>query len=168
MDESAQLQNQIEEFEKKQEWWWAAEKQRSQRLDYLRKAVWKKGAIGGMGKNGNPPWVVAIDPIFEREILADGFAQRRRVGSQQRQGVPFLSPPLVDGILPSQRPAVDHARKGGQPVVVRLAAEDRGHRRAPAGRADLRDQSPARQRCVVVVGRQEDVLWLLQGHRCAV
>ena len=51
MAQSAQFQKQIEEFEKKQEWWWAAEKQRSQRLDYLRKAVWKKGAIGG---NYNP------------------------------------------------------------------------------------------------------------------
>jgi pyruvate-formate lyase len=38
----------IEELEKKQEWWWAAEKKRSKRLDYLRKAMWKKGAIGGL------------------------------------------------------------------------------------------------------------------------
>ena len=38
----------IKELEKKQEWWWAAEKKRSKRLDYLRKAVWKKGAIGGL------------------------------------------------------------------------------------------------------------------------
>jgi formate C-acetyltransferase/benzylsuccinate synthase len=37
----------IEELEKKQEWWWIAEKKRSKRLDYLRKAVWKKGALGG-------------------------------------------------------------------------------------------------------------------------
>ena len=29
------------------EWWWVAERERSPRLDYLRKAVWKKGAIGG-------------------------------------------------------------------------------------------------------------------------
>jgi pyruvate-formate lyase len=38
----------IQELEKKQEWWWAAEKKRSKRLDYLRKAIWKKGAIGGL------------------------------------------------------------------------------------------------------------------------
>jgi benzylsuccinate synthase len=42
-----QTERQIEGFEKKQEWWWAAEKKRSKRLDYLRKAVWKKGALGG-------------------------------------------------------------------------------------------------------------------------
>jgi len=29
------------------------------------------GAIFGMGKCGNPPWVVAIDPIFERTVLED-------------------------------------------------------------------------------------------------
>jgi pyruvate-formate lyase len=38
----------IKELEKKQQWWWAAEKKRSKRLDYLRKAIWKKGAIGGL------------------------------------------------------------------------------------------------------------------------
>jgi hypothetical protein len=38
----------IQDLEKKQEWWWAAEKKRSKRLDYLRKAIWKKGAIGGL------------------------------------------------------------------------------------------------------------------------
>lgn len=37
----------VAELEKKQEWWWLAEKKRSSRLDYLRKAVWKKGALGG-------------------------------------------------------------------------------------------------------------------------
>jgi formate C-acetyltransferase/benzylsuccinate synthase len=36
-----------QELEQKQEWWWIAEKKRSKRLDYLRKAVWKKGALGG-------------------------------------------------------------------------------------------------------------------------
>jgi benzylsuccinate synthase len=38
----------LKELEEKQEWWWLAEKKRSKRLDYLRKAVWKKGASGGM------------------------------------------------------------------------------------------------------------------------
>ena len=38
----------VEELEKERAWWWASEKKRSKRLDYLRKAVWKKGAIGGV------------------------------------------------------------------------------------------------------------------------
>ena len=38
----------VDVFEKNQEWWWAAEKKRSTRLDYLRKSIWKKGAIGGL------------------------------------------------------------------------------------------------------------------------
>ncbi|MBN2178401.1 MAG: formate acetyltransferase [Deltaproteobacteria bacterium] len=42
----------IVEHEKRQEWWWAAEKKRSSRLDYLRKAIWKKGAIGGLYPQG--------------------------------------------------------------------------------------------------------------------
>jgi len=37
----------IEKLVDRQEWWWVAEKKRSKRLDYLRKAVWKKGALGG-------------------------------------------------------------------------------------------------------------------------
>ncbi len=37
----------IAELEKERAWWWVAEKKRSKRLDYLRKAVWKKGAVGG-------------------------------------------------------------------------------------------------------------------------
>jgi pyruvate-formate lyase len=38
----------VEELEKKRQWWWVAEKKRSRRLDYLRKAIWKKGAVGGL------------------------------------------------------------------------------------------------------------------------
>ena len=37
----------LEELEKERAWWWAAEKKRSPRLDYLRKAAWKKGRKGG-------------------------------------------------------------------------------------------------------------------------
>jgi len=37
----------IKELVENREWWWVAEKTRSQRLDYLRKACWKKGSIGG-------------------------------------------------------------------------------------------------------------------------
>ena len=40
-------ERELEEFEEKQQWWWIAEKKRSKRLDYLRKAVWKKGSSGG-------------------------------------------------------------------------------------------------------------------------
>lgn len=37
-----------EELEKRGWWWWVAEKKRSKRLDYLRKAVWYKGPVGGV------------------------------------------------------------------------------------------------------------------------
>lgn len=36
----------IKEVEKSGQWWWWAEQKRSKRIDYLRKAVWKKGAKG--------------------------------------------------------------------------------------------------------------------------
>ena len=36
-----------EKGEVREAWWWEAEKTRSQRLDYLRKAVWSKGTTGG-------------------------------------------------------------------------------------------------------------------------
>ncbi|MDY6935101.1 MAG: pyruvate formate lyase family protein [Spirochaetota bacterium] len=42
----------IKELENSREWWWVAEKKRSERLDYLRKAVWKKGKKGGMYEPG--------------------------------------------------------------------------------------------------------------------
>jgi len=29
-----------------------------------------QGAIGGMGKNNNPPWIVALDPLFECKVLS--------------------------------------------------------------------------------------------------
>ena len=48
MSQAALRDTSVDVFEKKQEWWWAAEKKRSTRLDYLRKAIWKKGAIGGL------------------------------------------------------------------------------------------------------------------------
>jgi pyruvate-formate lyase len=49
-------------MEKNQQWWWAAEKKRSKRLDYLRKAIWKKGAIGGLYPAG-----LVVD--LERPVL---------------------------------------------------------------------------------------------------
>ncbi len=45
--ELAEKNKSVEELSKNQEWWWVAEKTRSKKLDYLRKAVWKKGAMGG-------------------------------------------------------------------------------------------------------------------------
>ncbi|MDY6934627.1 MAG: pyruvate formate lyase family protein [Spirochaetota bacterium] len=42
----------IGELEKDREWWWVAERKRTKRLDYLRKAIWKKGAIGGVYSPG--------------------------------------------------------------------------------------------------------------------
>jgi benzylsuccinate synthase len=53
----------ILEMEKNQQWWWAAEKKRSKRLDYLRKAIWKKGAIGGVYPAG-----LYVD--LERPVMA--------------------------------------------------------------------------------------------------
>jgi len=44
---AALRKEEVERLEKEGAWWWLAEKKRSERLDYLRKAVWKKGALGG-------------------------------------------------------------------------------------------------------------------------
>ena len=46
-DKSLAPDKSVEELEKERAWWWAAEKKRSPRLDYLRKAMWKKGQAGG-------------------------------------------------------------------------------------------------------------------------
>jgi len=51
-----------EELEMERSWWWAAEKRRSPRLDYLRKAHWKKGRKGGQYEPGTSidietPWL---------------------------------------------------------------------------------------------------------------
>ena len=40
-------EKELKELEESRQWWWVAEKTRSKRLDYLRKAIWKKGALGG-------------------------------------------------------------------------------------------------------------------------
>jgi pyruvate-formate lyase len=48
----AVLDQSIESLEKNQQWWWVAEKKRSRRLDYLRKSIWKKGAVGGLYNPG--------------------------------------------------------------------------------------------------------------------
>ena len=56
------LSTKVKEFEDKQEWWWAAEQKRTKRLDYLRKAIWKKGAIGGQYPPG-----IKVD--LERSLL---------------------------------------------------------------------------------------------------
>ena len=62
----------LEEHEKAQEWWWVAEQLRSNRLDYLRKAVWKKGAIGGAYNPG-----IKID-IECPTLLTEGWKENDR------------------------------------------------------------------------------------------
>ncbi len=60
----------MKDLEEEQQWWWVAEKTRSQRLDYLRKAVWKKGALGGIYAPG-----IKIDLSFPQlftEAWKDG------------------------------------------------------------------------------------------------
>ncbi|MBI5591598.1 MAG: formate acetyltransferase [Deltaproteobacteria bacterium] len=59
---AAKQSEEINKAMENQEWWWVAEKKRSSRLDYLRKAVWKKGAIGGTYNPG-----IKVD--IERPIL---------------------------------------------------------------------------------------------------
>ncbi|RJP94179.1 MAG: formate acetyltransferase, partial [Desulfobacteraceae bacterium] len=59
---AAKQSEELKQHAKDQEWWWVAEKSRSKRLDYLRKAVWKKGAIGGAYNPG-----IKID--IERPLL---------------------------------------------------------------------------------------------------
>ena len=44
-----------------------------------KEAIRPKGAITGMGRNGNPPWVVAIEPMFELKVLADDGERITRV-----------------------------------------------------------------------------------------
>jgi len=56
-----ELEKSVEQLEKEQKWWFVAEKKRSKRLDYLRKAVWKKGALGGVYTPG-----LKIDLEFPR------------------------------------------------------------------------------------------------------
>jgi len=48
-----------DELREKEQWWWLAEKERSPRIDSLRKGVWRKGAQGG-----NYPEGVKIDMDF--------------------------------------------------------------------------------------------------------
>jgi len=61
MVETAKDKN-TKELEQNQEWWWVAEKMRSKRLDYLRKAIWKKGSVGAAYAPG-----IKID--LERPLL---------------------------------------------------------------------------------------------------
>ncbi len=61
--------NDIKEMEEKQQWWWAAEKGRSSRLDYLRKAVWKKGGVGGLYQPG-----VKVDMTFP-QLFTDAWKE---------------------------------------------------------------------------------------------
>jgi formate C-acetyltransferase/benzylsuccinate synthase len=73
-----QVPQEVEELESKQQWWWAAEKKRSRRLDYLRKAVWKKGAIGG---NFNPGIKLDLEmpTLFTEKFFCDEFKNDQRM-----------------------------------------------------------------------------------------
>ncbi len=66
----------IEDLEKERAWWWAAEKKRSPRLDYLRKGVWKKGRKGG-----------EYEPGLKIDIESQ---QRFTEGWQAAEGDPIL------------------------------------------------------------------------------
>ncbi|MBC7248638.1 MAG: formate acetyltransferase, partial [Actinobacteria bacterium] len=59
----------IEEIEKSGQWWWWAEQKRSKRLDYLRKAVWIKGA---KGSGYNPG--VKVD-LERATLFTEGFME---------------------------------------------------------------------------------------------
>lgn len=59
---AALRKEEVERLEKEGAWWWLAERRRSKRLDYLRKAVWKKGALGG-------EYAPGIKVNLERSIL---------------------------------------------------------------------------------------------------
>ena len=64
------LNEKIQEFEDKQQWWWAAEAKRSKRLDYLRKAVWRKGSTGGAPIS---PIKLDLEPALRRIELYKQF-----------------------------------------------------------------------------------------------
>jgi len=78
MAEATSVNRGVEELEAKQEWWWAAEKKRSKRLDYLRKAIWKKGCIGG---NYNPGIKVDMEmpTLFTEMFFSDGVKHEQRM-----------------------------------------------------------------------------------------
>ena len=83
----------IKKHEENNEWWWVAEEKRSDRLNYLRKAVWKKGALGGTYAPGikicmSYPQLFAEawkqhegDPIMLRKANAMAHIAGWRVGS---------------------------------------------------------------------------------------
>ena len=57
----------VAELEKERAWWWVAEKKRSKRLDYLRKAIYKKGLIGGTYSPGLMADLETMQIDFEAE-----------------------------------------------------------------------------------------------------
>lgn len=85
-------EKELQEFEEKQEWWWLAEKKRSKRLDYLRKAVWKKGASGGkpisdLKLDLEPAWLhIELDkkykndpPLIKRARIVAGLLDAKKI-----------------------------------------------------------------------------------------
>ena len=71
----------VKELEEKREWWWVAEKSRSSKLDYLRKAVWKKGKKGGAYETG-----VKID--LERPVLfTESWRENENESNMMRRAI---------------------------------------------------------------------------------
>ena len=92
----------IREHEEKQEWWWLAEKKRSSRLDYLRKAVWKKGSTGGR-------------PISELKLDLEPASLRIELHEKHQHNPPMLArAKVLAGLLDAKRIYItDHAQLVG-------------------------------------------------------
>ena len=92
----------VEMHMQNREWWWVAEKTRSKRLDYLRKAVWKKGAIGGVYNPG-------IKINLERALLMTEAWQDNETDPQMLRKAKSLSHVLENKTIF----IVDHAQLVG-------------------------------------------------------
>jgi len=68
----------VGELEKDRAWWWAAEKRRSPRLDYLRKAIWKKGQSGGKHPEGLKIELEAAELYRESWEVSRGECEMKR------------------------------------------------------------------------------------------
>ncbi|MBW2092326.1 MAG: pyruvate formate lyase family protein, partial [Deltaproteobacteria bacterium] len=79
-------EKEVQELEEKQEWWWAAEKKRSKKLDYLRKAVWKKGSSGGA-------------PISPIKLDLEPAHRRIKFGEMYRKETPIMKKALVEAAM---------------------------------------------------------------------
>ena len=84
------------EMENKGQWWWVAERTRSKRLDYLRKAIWEKGCVGsgylpGVKVDLHGPWCITR---ASKENEGDPrFLQKSKALAAAYDNMPI---PLVD------------------------------------------------------------------------